>query len=1065
MKISVISPSYNQAQFLPFNLSSVAAQIGVDVEHIIVDPGSNDGSTEIAQKAPNVRLIAEPDRGQSDGINKGFANATGDILVWLNSDDFYPDSTVLASVAQCFRENPDIDVVYGDVNFVDESGTFLRKGFVNKDSSSLLSSFHYQVGIVQPGVFWRRSVFESLGGPSEEFEYCMDYELWVRMASNDCKWKYLPKVLAHHRWWGGMKTSSRRDLSLREHFKVCDRYFGYVHWKWLDRYADFLCSKQDGVVNHATSIDAQEKSVAIRKAIDEVVTQECLRYLSDSIHPEVIATRQYIQQHYPEKQRIFFAQSELDIVAERADDPLANKRVAWNIFETTTTNGKRLSSYHVPGNFDRYFDLDWRIAQLRHSENLLSHLQSTRRGDTCVIVGNGPSLRQSNLSLLDGVDVIMSNFAGLSRQLSKFAKILTVVNDLVAKQGAMDFNAQDCIKVVPFWLGNYFNTGEKVMFVDATVRPEFGVDFVHQASWRSTVSFFNMQLAYAIGYKKVILIGFDNSYIQPQGVSEGTVISQKEDDDNHFDPRYFKGKDWQAADTANMEKMYAVAKQAYENAGRQIINCTVGGKLEIFPRSDLETELGVQSKQLKLAVPAPRLLMIDSTPVGHTSATGQLKAAFLGNWPNEHFLQIWETSGPGFSLRALRLEDGIDKSRAAVQQEDQLIEECLAFAPDVVYFRPVNSEVLFKFVDKLLPRLAKPLVIHMMDDWPQRLRNTSPQKADWFDSLLSRLLAYTSVRLSISEAMSKAYQVRYGYEWNSLANGIDVNGVPTKDWNSRPPISKDHPFVLRYLGGLADDMTFSSVGDIARTIADLQGHAHVRFEIFTMDWYLAKAQKNWGGLPGVSISKSVDLSKYASTLSKADALVIAYNFDEKSVGYTHLSLANKMPECLASGAPVLAYGPNDVATIEYLSLSRCAQIVAEQNPSALRDSILQLVQDAELCKDLSARAKKLAAEKFSKKKVRDAFRNFMDEARSIKLSGAYTSLLPIIEPRSISQGNRLFRQGNFGDALRVYLALYEKYGLQMYLDNARLAGNKLGHAVSKASYEELMGLWLDGASA
>lgn len=563
----------------------------MNIEHIVVDPGSKDGSTEIARQAPGVTLIAEPDRGQSDGISKGFSRSTGDILVWLNSDDFYPDEHVLASVVQCFLENPDVDIVYGDVNFVDESGAFLRKGFVNKNSDQLLDSFQYQVGIVQPGVFWRRRVFEEIGGPSDAFEYCMDYELWVRMASKGYKWKYLPKVLAHHRWWGGMKTSSRRDLSLKEHFKVCDRYFGYAHWKWLDRYADYLCSNQDGVVNHASSINAEEKAAAIRLVVDEVITQEMLRKLSTSSEVEQVATHQYIATHYPEKNRVYFEQDELKIASERSDDPKASQRVAWNIFDVETEAGSHLSAYHVPDNFDRYFDKSWHLHQLDRANSALKVLRKERRGDVCVIVGNGPSLRKSDLSLLENVDTIISNFAVMSPQLSRYAKILTVVNDLVARQGALDFNTSKFIKFVPFWLGNYFNADKNTYFVNATVKPEFGTDFVNSASWRSTVSFFNMQLAYAIGYRKVILIGFDNSYVQPQGVVEGVVINQLEDDENHFDARYFKGKDWQAADTVNMEKMYVVAKAAFEQDGREIVNCTVGGKLETFRRSDFSKEL------------------------------------------------------------------------------------------------------------------------------------------------------------------------------------------------------------------------------------------------------------------------------------------------------------------------------------------------------------------------------------------------------------------------------------------------------------------------------------------
>lgn len=294
MKVSIITPSFNQAEFLPDNLVSIAIQSYRDIEHIIVDPGSTDGSTEIARQSPSSILINEADKGQSDGIAKGFRSSTGDILAWLNSDDYYPHEKVIESVVNTFKQSPDVSVVYGNANFVDAQGDFLRKGFVNADADKLLDSFEYQVGVIQPAVFWRRRVFEEVGGPSEKFNYCMDYELWVRMASSGYKWKHIPDVLAHHRWWGGMKTSSRRDLSLKEHFIVCISYFGYVHWRWIDRYADFLATNMDGIVNHAPFTSQEEKQPFIQQAIDEFVTEEMLLLLAQATGKEKLDTLNYI---------------------------------------------------------------------------------------------------------------------------------------------------------------------------------------------------------------------------------------------------------------------------------------------------------------------------------------------------------------------------------------------------------------------------------------------------------------------------------------------------------------------------------------------------------------------------------------------------------------------------------------------------------------------------------------------------------------------------------------------------------------------------------------------------
>jgi glycosyltransferase involved in cell wall biosynthesis len=249
LKISVVTPSFNQAEFLPQTLASVASQSHTDVEHIVVDPGSSDGSLEIARAAEGIVLINEPDDGQSEGISKGFAVAAGDVLAWLNSDDLYATTKTLALVAERFRAADRPDVVYGDVDFVDRAGRFLRPGYVDTRPRNLLDAFQHQVGIIQPGVFFRREVFDALGGPSTDYHYCMDYEYWVRMARAGYRFVHLGKTLALHRWWSGMKTSAGRLESYLEHCRVCRENFGYVHQEWVHRLALYLCTGRDGIVD------------------------------------------------------------------------------------------------------------------------------------------------------------------------------------------------------------------------------------------------------------------------------------------------------------------------------------------------------------------------------------------------------------------------------------------------------------------------------------------------------------------------------------------------------------------------------------------------------------------------------------------------------------------------------------------------------------------------------------------------------------------------------------------------------------------------------------------------
>lgn len=965
MKISVISPSFNQAQFLPHNLRTVSGQTGIELEHILVDPGSTDGSLELARAASHAILIAEPDRGQSHGITKGFQRATGDVLCWLNSDDMFPSPDTLKKVADAFAANPDADIIYGGVDFVDEEGGFLRKGFVNKDSKNLLKSFHQQVGIVQPGVFWRRRVFDELGGPSEDYNYCMDYEYWVRMADAGFKWVYIDEVLAHHRWWSGMKTSAGRDKSLIEHFQVGARYFGYIHWKWIDRYAEFLATQNDGVVNHAETVDEAAKAAHAKAAIEQFVTQDMQLLLERSQDPDHTETRDYIRRMAPRTKRVLFADEELPGRVMEHDDPHADKRPAWCLFDTRVPGRpERYKSYYVPDNFSRHFDADWYEAQHAHAVARLRR-QSENRKDTCVIVANGPSLNKSNFSLLERADVILSNFAIINKDLHKAATYLTVVNDMVASQGSVPFNQVDAIRVMPFWLANAINAGPDTAFLPATVIPEFNTELDGVFSWRSTVSFFNMQLAYALGYEKVALIGFDHSYKQAKTFKEGDAIEQKEEDPNHFDPRYFQGKTWQAADTGNMEKSYLLARDAFAAGGRTIVNATAGGKLEVFPRMELEDVLpGNDPTVARLPAEGgtdqaalPRLLVIDMTPMGSGSATGQVKSNLLRDWQPGQILQV---ASPGQNRFSLVRRTGAD----AYPQEElplaRIRQEIDAFDPEIILYRPLADRPgLHDFAMQEIAARQRPLVTWIMDDWPTRLEAEDPERFAKMDRDLRALLAQSALRLSICDAMSEAFEARYGVPFKAYANGIDP-----QQWQRRRRGGSG--LLLRYAGGLAPDMNAEAVQRVARAVAELAAEgADIRFEINTQPWWKKQSGHLFDGLQAVSLSAETRSPQdYREWVCEADALLIAYNFDEISLRYVRYSMANKLPECLASGAALLVHGPREIATVAYAEGTGAAELVADPDQQELKQALRRLM-DPDRRSRLCAAGRAVAEERHS----------------------------------------------------------------------------------------------------
>lgn len=248
--------------------------------------------------------------------------------------------------------------------------------------------------------------------------------------------------------------------------------------------------------------------------------------------------------------------------------------------------------YYVPGKTYLY-DIEWVRKTLSRSREQLGCLKESTQKDIAVLVGNGPSLNNTDLSLLIGHDIFITNYAIKSDQLSKLAKGVAVTNYLVAEQEPYQFFLdRDKWKIFPFWLRNTLVPDNKTIFLNAEGGDLFfSKDINRRICWNSTVTYFWLQILYFCGYKKVIMIGFDHSYAQKKSAKEGDLILQKDADTNHFDPNYFKGKRWQAADVSKMEETYIAAKAAYEQDGREIVNCTVGGLLEVFRRGNLSAEL------------------------------------------------------------------------------------------------------------------------------------------------------------------------------------------------------------------------------------------------------------------------------------------------------------------------------------------------------------------------------------------------------------------------------------------------------------------------------------------
>lgn len=183
--ISIITPSHNQAKFLEKNLTSVCNQEHENVEHIVVDGGSEDGSVEILKEYEdqyNLRWISESDRGQSHAINKGINMANGDWIGWQNSDDFYLPSS-FNIISEVIIDEQDLDVVYGDTVFVNEEGNEITRTFHTRPSKFVQK--HWSLFASNQSTFIRRKVIEEIGGLDEDLYYTMDAKLMWELLQGD----------------------------------------------------------------------------------------------------------------------------------------------------------------------------------------------------------------------------------------------------------------------------------------------------------------------------------------------------------------------------------------------------------------------------------------------------------------------------------------------------------------------------------------------------------------------------------------------------------------------------------------------------------------------------------------------------------------------------------------------------------------------------------------------------------------------------------------------------------------------------------------------------------------
>ncbi len=232
--VSIVTPSFQQGEFLAENLRSIRQQSYPHIEHIVRDGGSTDGTIELLRSSPDALWVSQSDRGQTDALNQGFAAAKGEIFGWVNADDYlYPDAVrrAVETLQACGA-----DAVYGRCLLVDHKAR--KIGFYRSEPFSYPRLLIRNI-IAQPALFFTRRLYERFGPLDETLDFAMDYEYWLR-CSRESRFVYVPELFAAYRIHAAGKTSSASAKHAAEANLLRRRYGPAVVPIWQLRLVSFL---------------------------------------------------------------------------------------------------------------------------------------------------------------------------------------------------------------------------------------------------------------------------------------------------------------------------------------------------------------------------------------------------------------------------------------------------------------------------------------------------------------------------------------------------------------------------------------------------------------------------------------------------------------------------------------------------------------------------------------------------------------------------------------------------------------------------------------------------------
>lgn len=596
------------------------------------------------------------------------------------------------------------------------------------------------------------------------------------------------------------------------------------------------------------------------------------------------------------------------------------------------------------------------------------------------VIGNGPSLKKTDLALLK--DEITIGFNGIFLHKSFVPTIHIVEDHLVAEDRANEIQQMQCpVKIYPSYLAYCIPEQENTIFLNHLPRKSFPVDtdFSDRAEeityTGGTVTYTGLQVAASLGFEEIILIGVDASY-KVENVERSTdygtgVLESKSDDVNHFDPSYFgKGYRWHDPNVHTMLQAYRKVRNYAERTGKRVVNATIGGELEVFPRVNYWDLFDYKKVYPKTAI-------VDFTHIDWMCATGIVKKNMFDGWAKHSLFHV-HAQNPNTVTTYQKVPNDCYAAGSDKTGVWAALRTLMEYNPDVLYLRPTHDRPALSILQLFMPViLNKPFVIHYMDDWMAKVEML---KGKEIASLYRQVMAYLFEKANRVLTISSKMADYLNSEFNVAEDKLQVvhNYMQPSSPLALPKRAGEK--VVRYFGGMEPDMSLATIHNVAKAIEAINESAPcpVKFEIYTGNNYLERYEEEFKNYKHTSLlPQHNNYAVYLALLESSDLNVLCYNFDEKSEVYLKYSMANKLPENISANVPFLAIGSEEIGTLTYLKEEEYPFLVLDKPEQNIQKMVSHILFDKSAASEKYFEVISSLKEEFSEERNRCEFQNML----------------------------------------------------------------------------------------